>query len=219
MDPNTVSNLLATWGYPALLLLLILTGVGSPIPEDLLLLTAGSLGDAKNQNCNLLLANTLAQEGIMGRTLSVTWWTGFVGAIFMLSVLAVPAAAQSIGVRTGVSVEPEQFYFGGHAQTPALVDRLHFRPNIEIGLGNETTIAAFNVEFAYQFRSPEDWNVYAGAGPALNIIDSERDTDAEAGFNVLVGVAHEGGLFAEVKVGAFDSPRLKLGVGYAFRWR
>lgn len=90
---------------------------------------------------------------------------------------------------------------------------------LEIGLGDETTIAAFNVEFAYQFRSPEAWNVYAGAGPALNIIDRERETDAEAGFNVLVGVAHEDGLFAELKVGAFDSPRLKFGVGYAFRWR
>lgn len=43
MDPNTVSALLGTWGYAALLLLLILTGVGSPIPEDLLLLTAGYL--------------------------------------------------------------------------------------------------------------------------------------------------------------------------------
>jgi hypothetical protein len=61
--------------------------------------------------------------------------------------------------------------------------------------------------------------VYAGAGPALNIIDRGRETDAEPGFNVLVGVAHEDGLFAEVKVGAFDSPRLKFGVGYAFRWR
>lgn len=43
MDPVAVSTLLGTWGYPALLLLLILTGVGSPIPEDLLLLTAGYL--------------------------------------------------------------------------------------------------------------------------------------------------------------------------------
>ena len=43
MDPATVSNVLGTWGYPALLLLLILTGIGSPIPEDLLLLTAGYL--------------------------------------------------------------------------------------------------------------------------------------------------------------------------------
>lgn len=43
MDSNTVANLLGTWGYPALFFLLILTGVGSPIPEDLLLLTAGYL--------------------------------------------------------------------------------------------------------------------------------------------------------------------------------
>jgi len=43
MDPATVSNVLGTCGYPALLLLLILTGIGSPIPEDLLLLTAGYL--------------------------------------------------------------------------------------------------------------------------------------------------------------------------------
>lgn len=43
MDPSTISNVLGTWGYPALLLLLILTGIGSPIPEDLLLLTAGYL--------------------------------------------------------------------------------------------------------------------------------------------------------------------------------
>jgi hypothetical protein len=73
-----------------------------------------------------------------------------------------------VGVRADVSVDPEQFYFGGHAETPPLVDRLHFRPNIEIGIGDETTIAAFNLEFAHQFRSPEAWNVYAGAGPALH---------------------------------------------------
>ena len=43
MDPTAVPTLLGTWGYPALLALLLLTGVGSPIPEDLLLLTAGYL--------------------------------------------------------------------------------------------------------------------------------------------------------------------------------
>jgi membrane protein DedA with SNARE-associated domain len=43
MDPGTLSTLLGTWGYASLLLLLVLTGVGSPIPEDLLLLTAGYL--------------------------------------------------------------------------------------------------------------------------------------------------------------------------------
>jgi membrane protein DedA with SNARE-associated domain len=43
MEPNALSMFLGTWGYLALLALLILTGVGSPIPEDLLLLTAGYL--------------------------------------------------------------------------------------------------------------------------------------------------------------------------------
>ena len=43
VDPETLFVLLDTWGYPALLALLILTGVGSPIPEDLLLVTTGYL--------------------------------------------------------------------------------------------------------------------------------------------------------------------------------
>jgi hypothetical protein len=52
-----------------------------------------------------------------------------------------------------------------------------------------------------------------GGGPALTIIKTGRATDAEPGFNVLVGVAHEDGLFAEFKVGPLDSPRVKFGVG------
>jgi membrane protein DedA with SNARE-associated domain len=43
MDPETVSSFLECWGYAALLVLLILNGVGSPVPEDLVLLTAGYL--------------------------------------------------------------------------------------------------------------------------------------------------------------------------------
>jgi hypothetical protein len=107
--------------------------------------------------------------------------------IGMVPARASPAAAQTVGGRAGVSIDPEQFYFGGRAETLPLIDRLHFRPNLEIGLGDETTIAAFNAEFAYQFRSPEAWNVYAGAGPALNIIDRGREMDAEPGFNLVVG--------------------------------
>jgi membrane protein DedA with SNARE-associated domain len=36
-------DLLQTWGYPALFLLLLLTAVGSPVPEDLLLAATGYL--------------------------------------------------------------------------------------------------------------------------------------------------------------------------------
>lgn len=139
-------------------------------------------------------------------------------AFLTLFTMEAPAIAQTIGARAGVSVDPEQFYFGAHAETPPLVDRLRFRPNVEIGLGDDITIAAFNVEFAYHFRSTEAWNVYAGGGPALNVFKRGRETDAEPGVNALVGVAHEDGLFAEFKVGALDGPRVKFGVGYSVKW-
>lgn len=47
MTPNPVAQFLGTWGYPAYVLLFAATGVGSPITEDLLLLTAGYLVSAR----------------------------------------------------------------------------------------------------------------------------------------------------------------------------
>ena len=130
--------------------------------------------------------------------------------------MASPAEAQTVGVRVGVSADPNQFYFGGHLETDPLVERLRFRPNAEIGIGDDRTVIALNFEFAYLFPSRGRWNLYAGAGPALNIVDTARDTSAEGGFNVLIGGAHRDGLFVELKVGALDSPNLKFGVGFSF---
>lgn len=138
-------------------------------------------------------------------------------ATFLVGLLAAPAAAQTFGAQVGVSLDPDQFYFGGHIQTPPVVDRLHFRPNVEIGFGNDITLVGLNFEFVYRFSIQYPWAPYAGGGPALNIIDAGRDTHSEGGFNVVVGVAHRNGLFVEVKGGAMDSPNFKLGVGYLFR--
>jgi len=132
-------------------------------------------------------------------------------------LFASSAAAQTPGIRVGVSGEPDQFYFGGHVETAPLADRLRFRPNIEIGVGDRATLVAFNFEFAYSFPSRRPWSLYVGAGPALNIVNSRRDTQAEGGFNILIGGAHRGGLFGEIKVGALDSPEVKVGIGYVFR--
>jgi hypothetical protein len=132
--------------------------------------------------------------------------------------LAAPAGAQSVGVRAGASVDPDQFYFGGHLETPALVDRVHLRPNVEIGVGDDVTLVAVNVEAVYKYplrRSP--WTVYGGGGPAINYYNFENDrSDTEAGFNFVGGLEHERGLFFEVKVGAANSPDLKFGIGYSF---
>lgn len=43
MNPATLAALLEDWGYPTYLFLLCATGLGSPIPEDLILATAGYL--------------------------------------------------------------------------------------------------------------------------------------------------------------------------------
>ena len=144
------------------------------------------------------------------------------GLSFLLALLVVstaPAAAQDGGVRGGISVDPDQFYFGGHLETSALVDRLHFRPNVEVGFGDDIMLIAANMEFVYKFPSRSGWALYAGGGPALNIytFDDIDDSATEAGFNVVIGAEQSRGLFFEFKIGAIDSPDFKFGVGWTFR--
>jgi hypothetical protein len=144
------------------------------------------------------------------------------GLSFLLAlsvVSALPAAAQDAGVRAGISIDPDQFYFGGHIETGALIDRLHFRPNVEIGFGDDLTLIGVNMEFVYKFPARRGWNVYAGAGPALNVymFDDSEDTSTDAGFNILIGAEQSRGLMFEFKIGAIDSPDFKFGVGWTFR--
>jgi len=145
------------------------------------------------------------------------------GLFFLLGIVAfsTPATAQDAGLRGGLSIDPDQFYFGGHIETSPLLDRLHFRPNVEVGIGDDLTVISGNLEFAYKFTTRRPWNLYVGAGPALNVFmfdgAGDNDTETEAGFNALVGVESSRGLFFEFKVGAIDSPEFKFGVGYTWR--
>jgi hypothetical protein len=140
-------------------------------------------------------------------------------AVLVLVVVPSPVSAQAPGIRGGVSVDPDQFYLGGHYETGPLVDRLHFKPNLEAGFGDDITLIAINFEFVYKFPSRRAWTLYAGAGPAINFysFDERDDSDTEPGFNVLLGAAAARGLFFELKIGAIDSPDLKFGVGWTFR--
>jgi hypothetical protein len=137
----------------------------------------------------------------------------------VLAVVALPslAAAQGPGVRAGASVDPDQFYLGGHYESNALVDRLHFKPNAEIGFGDDITTFALNFEFVYKMPVSGPWTLYAGGGPAVNIYSFDDDSDAEGGLNFLFGAETARGLFFEVKLGAIDSPDFKFGVGYTWR--
>ena len=140
----------------------------------------------------------------------------FLAAMTLLP--AAPVLAQDAGVRGGLTVNPDQFYFGGHIETSPLVDRLYFRPNVELGIGEDLMLIAANMEFVYKFLNRSGWGLYAGGGPALNVyMIDDGDSDTEAGFNVVVGAESSRGLFFEFKIGAIDSPDFKFGVGYTWR--
>jgi hypothetical protein len=138
---------------------------------------------------------------------------------------AVAAAAPSAfaqdgpGIRGGFSASPDQFYFGGHYVTKPVWDRLRFQPNVEAGFGDDRTLVAFNMEFGYWMPVSKDWQAYVGGGPAMNLRSSNGrgGDDVGPGLNVLAGLQLRGGLFFEMKIGAFDSPDFKLAVGYTFR--
>lgn len=152
------------------------------------------------------------------RRVLARYGTGLSFLLGLMVISAVPAAAQGAGVRGGISVDPDQFYFGGHFETSPLIESLYFRPNLEVGIGDDLMLLGANFEFLYKFPSRSGWRVYAGAGPALNIyMPDEGDSNTEAGFNVMVGAEQSRGLFFEFKIGAIDSPDFKFGVGWTFR--
>ena len=135
-----------------------------------------------------------------------------------LALDATVAHGQGPGVRGGVSVDPDQFYVGGHYETSALVDRVYLRPNLEVGFGDDVTTLAINIEGIYKIplKNQRGTRLYLGGGPAINIYDRNDNSDAKGGLNLLAGLEF-GKVFVEVKGGLFDSPDLKVGIGYTFR--
>jgi hypothetical protein len=151
------------------------------------------------------------------RRIRVSFLVCLVSLGVISAVAVTPAQAQvSPGVQAGVSLDPDQFYFGGHIETTPLVDRLRFRPSVDIGIGDVTLVAG-NFDFVYTFPASQRWNLYVGAGPTINWYDYDDGSDTEGGFNFIIGAKNRERLFFELKVGMEGSPDLKFGVGYTFR--
>ena len=143
-------------------------------------------------------------------------------AAWMTIAACVPSASaqDGPGLRAGFSASPDQFFFGGHYVTGPVWNRLRFQPNVEAGFGDDRTVVAFNMEFGYWMAVNPGWHAYVGGGPAINLVSASgknHDEDVGAGLTVLAGFRRRGGLFFEMKVGAFESPDFKLAVGYTFR--
>jgi hypothetical protein len=152
-------------------------------------------------------------------------------ALVGLCVNAAPAQAEfgymGWGVRGGLSVDPDQFFFGAHGQFEFL-ENFYFMPNATLGLGNDLTIFALTPDLIYAFPVEDIGQLYTGGILSIQFWKFDEpaglpenstfdDTQTEIGIHVLGGLALESvPVFFEANIGLDDAPDLKLAVGYTF---
>ena len=115
--------------------------------------------------------------------------------------------------------------------------QIWFRPTAEFGFGEVSKIFSINADLAYYLPfagvgkdSKSRYNVYVGGGPAYTLArrdfegfpdqpveDVDSDWESEVGLNLIFGVAQSSGWFAELRASAYNSPAVRLYVGYVFR--
>ena len=140
--------------------------------------------------------------------------------LVLLAVLlfaAQPAAAQvNFGIRGGLSGGPDQFFVGGHVESADLGHRTTFRPNFEAGFGDAVTLMTINLELVHWMPlKGSAWQAYAGGGVGTNFWLTKDEKTMYGAANIVFGVQHTKGLFAEMKVGT--EPSVKLTVGYMLK--
>ncbi|HWR52811.1 MAG TPA: hypothetical protein VN428_16995 [Bryobacteraceae bacterium] len=140
-----------------------------------------------------------------------------------------------VGVRTGVALDPEVVLLGVHAQVgPFFVPDVYFRPNVEFGFGEVTTLFALNPEVIYRLPISSRqgrWSTYVGAGPGFTFLHQnfERrsgegrnidfgDFSSDVGFNILGGLRYRTGMFMELKASIYSRPApvMRFILGYNF---
>lgn len=138
------------------------------------------------------------------------------------------------GVRAGFGLDPEVVLVGAHAQFATGFSRnVVFRPNVEFGWGEVTTMFALNLDAIYRLPvSPTGgrWAAYAGLGPGFTFLhqdfnrrDGDRDIDfgdfdSDVNLNIIGGVEFRSGWFTELRTSVYadPAPTLKLILGYNF---
>ena len=144
------------------------------------------------------------------------------------AALATPAYAQyDYGVRAGISGQPDQVFLGVHLDTPSLGHVTTFRPNVEVGFGGNTSrfgsdviLLTVNLELVHWMPLPNTpWKLYAGGGAGANFLHNGDanlfNNGLTPGVNVVFGLQHEKGLFAEITSGI--QPNVKIAVGYVLK--
>jgi hypothetical protein len=149
----------------------------------------------------------------------------------VLAVLATPAMAQGTskigyrgwGVRAGVSSEPDQVYGGVHWDLGEFARNVRFRPNIEVGFGDDVKLLQANAEVHYVFSKVQVWKPYVGGSVGFTYADPDGgDSDTDIGALGVGGIETKlksaTSFFIEAKVGLTNNdPDFKVGVGWTWQ--
>ncbi len=128
-----------------------------------------------------------------------------------------------IGVRGGVTVDPDQVNIGLVSSIPIGVSGVLLQPNIDLGYGDNLTVVSFNLDTVYRIPMGTDsFKAYVGGGPGIAIVHGSVGsfTKTSTGANlVLGGEVRPGGfrpLSLELRVGVGSIQGLKLLCGITF---
>jgi opacity protein-like surface antigen len=161
---------------------------------------------------------------------------GISAAILLASVSVNDSAAQDrnrlfgyhgFGPRVGLSIDPDQVFFGGHIDFGEAFPHVRFQPNIEFGFGDDITLIQADADFHYRFLDSWDvWNPYLGGGVGMahwsfdSNIEGVDDSSTEFQIHAVGGIEKyisSGKFFVESKIGVVDeSPDLKFLAGWTF---
>jgi hypothetical protein len=132
-----------------------------------------------------------------------------------------------LGPRIGVSIDPDQFVFGGHADFGDPLPHLTFLfPVVEIGVGSDATVTSIGTDLIFKFANRWGaWNPYLG-GELAFIIASEDvpgggdKTNTDLGlmgiFGVEKGIGPDNRFAIEMKFELADAPDFKFAALWTF---
>jgi len=100
------------------------------------------------------------------------------------------SSASTFGLRTGFSLDPDQFVLGGQVSMGKKLGIARVVPSVDVGLGNSLTTIAFNVDAQFRLNvEGSSAGLFLGAGPTLLYADPEGGNSAwELGLSLLAGI-------------------------------
>lgn len=137
------------------------------------------------------------------------------------------------GFRIGMALDPELVTLGIQAKMGPVFNRnVTFRPSLDFGFGEVTTMASLNLDAVYRIpiSSPHGRvSAYIGGGPGFNFLnqnferarEGDRDIefdnfDFDPTLNIVTGLDFRNGMFAELRSSAYGRPRIRFVLGFNF---